>query len=106
LNIFNHHFSKVLLGHLLKTSLQPQFIGVTSCLDPKLSDSLLFLFLGHVVEFILLITTTVAYEPLEAVLVGLLSALECSSSFEDLLVVIELVATTTFVLLIVDLVIG
>ena len=38
-NVINHHFSEVLFGHFLKTSLQSKFIVVTSSFLPKLFNS-------------------------------------------------------------------
>ena len=48
-DIVDHHLFQVGLCHLLETSLEPQLIVVTSCLLPKLFNSLFLLLSGHVV---------------------------------------------------------
>jgi hypothetical protein len=46
-NIVNHHFFEVGLRHLLKTSLKPELVVVTSSLAPKRLDSLFLLGFSH-----------------------------------------------------------
>ena len=57
-DVIDHHFFQVGLGHLLETGLEPQLIVVTSCLLPKLVYSLVLLFLGHVVPLSLWVRLT------------------------------------------------
>ena len=48
-DIINHHFFEVRFSHLLKTSLEPELIVVTSCLLPELFDSFFLLLSRHVI---------------------------------------------------------
>ena len=53
LDVIDHHFSQVLISHLLKSCLESHLVAETLGLTPKVLDSSLLLVLGHVVPLVL-----------------------------------------------------